>query len=180
MMDYRDVLRFWFTELTPQQWWTKSVHLDRMIRDRFAVLHQQAASGECDAWRSCPEGALAEVIVLDQFSRNMYRDDPRSFAFDGMALTLAQHAVEKGYHHHLSVRQLPFLFLPYMHSESLKVHEQALVLFSVAGLEDNYEFELKHKAIIERFGRYPHRNALLGRRSSDAESLFLTQPGSSF
>ena len=174
------VLGFWFSELEPQQYWMKDEHLDQIILKRFLRLHQSAIQGELWAWRELPEGRLAEIIVLDQFSRNMYRDTAKSFAYDQMALALAQEAIRQKADIALPVEQRCFLYMPFMHSESLLIHEQAVVLFNQSGLESNYQFELKHKAIIERFGRYPHRNKILNRKSTAEELAFLQEPGSSF
>ena len=132
------------------------------------------------AWRTTAEGRLAEIIVLDQFSRNVYRDTPRAFAQDVPALVLAQELVASGQDRSLSIAQRTFAYMPYMHSESALVHVQAVALFSQPGMEDNLNFELRHKAIIDRFGRYPHRNAVLGRPSTPEELAFLSEPGSSF
>jgi uncharacterized protein (DUF924 family) len=179
-MDYIDVIRFWFEESAPEQWWKKDPTFDALIRERFGDVHGAAGRGELIAWRSAAAGRLAEVIVLDQFSRNIYRDTPRAFAFDGMALVLAQEAVARGADRELPPPKRAFLYMPYMHSESLLIHEQAVRLFSQPGLEKNLEYELKHRAIIERFGCYPHRNAILGRASTPEEREFLEQPGSAF
>jgi uncharacterized protein (DUF924 family) len=175
-----DVLRFWFEELRPEQWWRVDSALDELIRTRFASLHRGVVRGDHYAWRVTPAGRLAEVVVLDQFSRNMYRGSAAAFASDGLALTLAQAAVAAGADRALAPVRRAFLYLPYMHSESLAVHEQAVVLFSQPGLEYNLDFERKHKSIIERFGRYPHRNAALGRTSTAEEAEFLKTAGSSF
>lgn len=174
------ILHFWFQELTPAQWWKVDPALDELIRSRFAVIHQAAHAGELYGWRTQPQGRLAEVIVLDQFSRNMYRGTPRAFASDPMALVLAQEAVALDAHAALSGPERAFLLMPYMHSESALIHVQAERLFSAPGLEDNHRSALQHKAIIDRFGRYPHRNAILGRVSTGEEMAFLAQPGSSF
>lgn len=174
------VLDFWFHELQPADWWRKNPDLDNRIRQRFASLHAQVAAGEMAAWRAQPRGALAEVIVLDQFSRNMFRDTEQAFAFDGQAQCLAQVAVARGFDEQLAVAERSFLYMPFMHSESAKVHEQAVQLFASLANPQNLQFELQHKAIIDRFGRYPHRNRVLGRQSTEAERLFLTEPGSSF
>ena len=120
------------------------------------------------------------MIVLDQFSRNLFRDSPRAFAQDGMALVLAQEAVRFGADAALSAQERVFLYMPYMHSESVTVHEAAVQLFTRNGIQNNLDFELKHKAIIDRFGRFPHRNAVLGRASTAEEIVFLQQPGSAF
>ena len=174
------VLSFWFTEAQPEQWFAANAAFDALIAQRFAQLLPQAAAGECWAWRSTAQGRLAEIIVLDQFSRNVYRNTPRAFAQDPMALALAQEAVAAGALGQLSEVERNFLLLPYMHSESRLIHEQALPLFQQYASAHSYEFERKHQAIIERFGRYPHRNAALGRESSAQEFEFLAQPGSSF
>lgn len=175
-----DVLNFWFYELSANDWFSKSQAVDSTIRERFYQLHRAAAHGELYHWRESAEGRLAEILVLDQFSRNLYRDDPRAFACDAMALVLAQEAVAAKLDQQLTVQQRAFLYMPYMHSESLHIHEQAVQLFSQKGLAESLDFEIQHKAIIERFGRYPHRNKVLGRKSTKAEREFLTQPGSSF
>jgi uncharacterized protein (DUF924 family) len=123
---------------------------------------------------------LAEIIVLDQFSRNVYRDTPAAFAQDSLALALSQEAVQSGALNALTETERTFLLMPYMHSESRAIHVQAERLFKVHAPATNYDFELKHKLIIDRFGRYPHRNAILGRASTPEELVFLEQPGSSF
>lgn len=181
-----EVLGFWFEECTAKQWWKKDPEFDRLIRTRFAELHQQAARAELWQWRqgadlqACAEGRLAEILVLDQFSRNIYRDTPAAFAQDPQALVLAQELVAAGLAQLLPTQQRIFAFMPYMHSESREIHQIAVQLFEQPGMEDNLRFELRHKAIIDRFGRYPHRNGILGRLSSDQELAFLQQPGSSF
>lgn len=175
-----EILDFWFRELTPKQWWVKSDELDRLIETRFGALHQAAERCELFGWRETAWGRLAEVIVLDQFSRNLYREQARAFANDALALGLAQTAVADGADRELEATQRTFLYLPYMHSESLLIHAQAVKLFSQPGMENNLAFELRHKEIIERFGRYPHRNAALGRISTPEEIEFLKTPGSSF
>lgn len=177
---FRAVLQFWFEETEPAQWWRKDERFDSAVRRRFGELHAQAVRGELSGWRDRAEGRLAEIIVLDQFSRNLFREQPEAFAADGMALVLAQEAVARRADHELEAVRRAFLYMPYMHSESAAIHERAVQLFSQPGLEHNLEFELKHKAIIDRFGRYPHRNAVLGRLSTDEEIAFLKQSGSSF
>jgi uncharacterized protein (DUF924 family) len=179
-MEASTILRFWFEELDPAQWWEKNAELDALICLRFEAAHRAARCGELFGWRTTADGRLAEIIVLDQFSRNMYRDTPQAFASDALALILAQEAVASGAHRALPPPKRSFLLMPYMHSESLLVHEQAMLLFDHPGLEHNLDFERQHKAIIERFGRYPHRNTILGRNSTMEELEFLRQPGSSF
>ena len=154
--------------------------MDEAIRTRFGATLEAAAQCELFAWRTTPEGRLAEVLVLDQFSRNIYRDTPRAFAQDALALALAQELVASGQDRSLPLAQRSFAYLPYMHSESALVHAQAALLFEQPGMEDTLRFELRHQAIIDRFGRTPHRNALLGRESSPEELAFLSEPGSGF
>lgn len=180
-VSYQDVLDFWFNELTPSQWFTKDDEMDQTIKARFSQLHQQASQGECDEWRRSLKGRLAEIIVLDQFSRNLYRDSSLAFSSDSMALVLAQEALAHGGDlSELSAVERSFIYMPFMHSESLKMHDKAVVYFSEPGLENNLEFEHRHRDIILRFGRYPHRNQVLGRNSTPEEIAFLKEPGSSF
>ena len=174
------VLNFWFEEIQPEQWWQKDLEFDRLIQARFGDLHQQAMLGELFDWRQTSRGSLAEVIVLDQFSRNIFRDQPESFASDPLALALSQFAISKGLDSELGNTERVFLYMPFMHSESALIHEQAVALYESIGIESNLDFELKHKAIIDRFGRYPHRNEILGRASTAEELEFLKQPGSGF
>ncbi|MES0370963.1 MAG: DUF924 family protein [Mariprofundaceae bacterium] len=175
-----DIIKFWFNELKPAQWWVKDLDLDLAIKSRFGTTHRAATMGELESWRETADGRLAEIIVLDQFSRNIHRDTSLAFANDAMALVLAQEAVRIGADQEVDFEHRAFLYMPYMHSESEAIHEKAVELFSKPGGEYNYEFELKHKAIIDRFGRYPHRNNILGRESTPEEIEFLSQPGSSF
>ena len=179
-MDYQTVINFWFNEIAPEQWWLKDQNFDQEIKKRFLELHESANRGELYYWRDAAEGRLAEIIVLDQFSRNIFRDTAKAFASDTLALVLAQEAVRLAEDMNLPVSQRSFMYLPYMHSESSIIHQQAVELYSVLGNESNLQFELKHQEIITRFGRYPHRNAILGRESSAEELAFLQQPNSSF
>ncbi|MGL5001544.1 MAG: DUF924 family protein [Casimicrobium sp.] len=179
-MTPQTVLNFWFTELKPKQHFAKDAALDTLIAERFGTLLDSASRCELFAWRETPEGRLAEIIVLDQFSRNVFRNTPRAFTQDTLALALAQELIRSGRDVELSVTQRKFAYMPYMHSESSVVHREALRLFALPGLEENLEFEQRHLAIIDRFGRYPHRNAILGRESTAEELAFLRQAGSSF
>jgi uncharacterized protein (DUF924 family) len=141
---------------------------------------ERKACSELAAWRNVHQGRLAEIIVLDQFSRNIYRGTAQAFSQDAMALVLSQEAMRARVQQSLSAIEMSFAMLPFMHSESRKIHEQAEALFREFAPRENFEFELKHKAIIDRFGRYPHRNAVLGRASTAEELEFLEQPGSAF
>lgn len=151
-----------------------------MIKNRFESLHKQAIAGELSSWRKSAEGSLAEIIVLDQFSRNIYRDTVDSFTSDSLALVLAQNMVASGQDMSLSPLQRSFVYLPFMHSESKLIHKQAVQLYEKLGQKENLEFELKHKAIIDQFERYPHRNKILKRVSTNEEIDFLKGPNSSF
>lgn len=179
-VDPKEVLHFWFEETNSKQRFAKNPAFDAEIRRRFLVTHQQASSCELWQWRKTAEGCLAEIIVLDQFSRNLFRDTPESFAFDALALALAQSAVATGVDHQMPPEQRTFFYMPHMHSESASVHAEALRLFTELGIESQLGFEVRHKAIIDEFGRYPHRNAILNRPSTAAEVAFLQRPGSSF
>jgi uncharacterized protein (DUF924 family) len=174
------ILHFWFEELTEKQHFTKDAALDALMAQRFGALLERAARCELFGWRATPAGRLAEIIVLDQFSRNVWRGTPRAFAQDALALALAQELVLRGDDAQLPVAQRRFAYMPYMHSESHLVHQVALRLFDQPGLEDNLRFERLHLAILERFGRYPHRNAILGRASTEQELAFLQEPGAGF
>lgn len=170
-----EIVRFWFEETVPARWWTRNADFDRTVAERFGALHGVAARCELDAWRESPVGRLAEVIVLDQFSRNLYRDDSRSYAFDPIALCLAQEAIRTGADRAVPAAQRAFLYMPFMHSESAPIHARALELFGAPGLEASLVSERKHKAVIDRFGRYPHRNPILGRVSTPDEIAFLAR-----
>lgn len=176
----QSVIKFWFEEIESIFWFKKDNDFDQTLRSRFLSTYFAATRCELSHWRKTTEGRLAEIIVLDQFSRNMFRDSAQAFAFDSLAVALTQEAIAGGHDQPLSVQQRKFLYMPLMHSESIIVHQQAVKQFSQAGLEDNYQFEIKHKLIIEEFGRYPHRNKILARESTEAEIKFLNMPGSSF
>ena len=179
-MQAQDILHFWFKELSPKQHFIKDAALDKSMRSGFTTVLESASRCELWAWRTTVAGRLAEILLLDQFARNIWRDTPRAFAQDAMALVLAQELVASGLDRSLPVEQRRFAYMPYMHSESALLHSQAVALFDQPGMEETLRFELAHKAVIERFGRYPHRNAILGRTSSSEEIAFLKEPGSSF
>lgn len=174
------VLQFWFDPVHQAYWFARDDGFDEQIRHRFAAVWQQAAQGALSAWRVTLHGRLAEIIVLDQFSRNLFRQQAQAFAQDGMALVLAQEAVRQPGFADLAAAERQFMLLPLMHSESLVIHRQAEALFAQHTDPVIQDFEHRHRAIIEQFGRYPHRNAALGRISTEAERLFLQQPGSAF
>lgn len=177
---YKHIIEFWFSELEPKHWWQKNTAFDAMIEKQFGALHKKASCGELTEWRKTALGSLAEVIILDQFSRNIYRDRPESFSCDPLALVLSQLAIEKGFDKELNQIQRSFIYMPYMHSESPQIHTDAVKLFEHLGIASTLDFEYKHKAIIDKFGRYPHRNEILGRSSTVDELAFLQQPNSGF
>lgn len=174
------VIQFWFEDIEPSQQFIKDVEFDESIQAKFGEAYQLATQGLLYAWREHPLDALAEIIVLDQFSRHMFRDTPKAFEADTIALVLAQEAIRKKFDKGLNNSKKAFFYMPFMHSESKEIHDIALFLFDQPGLEDSFNSEIKHKTIIDRFGRYPHRNEILGRESTADELEFLSQPGSSF
>jgi len=175
-----EIINFWFKEIAAEKWWLKDLAFDQEIKTRFASIHSAAHKAELFTWRKTALGRLAEIIVLDQFSRNMFRDTPQAFAYDAIALVLAQEAVALGVDRQVSDSQRSFFYLPFMHSESRLIHQQALMLYEKLGDATSLAFEIKHQDIIKQFGRYPHRNIILGRASTAEELTFLQQPGSSF
>lgn len=175
----QEVLRFWFEELRAGQWLEKDEVLDRTIAERFHELHGELAAEVPEIWRNTPEGCLAAILVLDQFSRNLYRQDPRAFACDGTALALAKHAVASGWDQRVRPARRTFFYLPFTHAEDPEAQARSVAFFSDLG-EELLELAEQHKRIIDRFGRFPHRNAALGRRSTESELAFLEEPNSSF
>ena len=176
------VIDFWFgpgPEEPREIWFKRDAAFDAEIRTRFGAMHGRAVSGGFDAMAETARGCLALVIVLDQFSRNLYRDDARAFAVDEPALALARTAIDVGFDLELTPLRRHFLYLPFQHSESLEDQRRSVALFET--LDDrSLEFAVRHFEIIERFGRFPHRNAMLGLATTEAEAVFLTEPNSSF
>jgi uncharacterized protein (DUF924 family) len=169
MQSVDDVLDFWFVEHGQKEWFGGGPEFDRKLAGRFAETHEAVARGEAWTWRATPEGRLAEIIVLDQFSRQIHRGSPLAFASDDMALALAQEAVAGGHDVALEPVRRRFMYMPYMHSESLLVHEEAMRLFTALGDAEMLKYEGLHAACLRRFGRYPSRNAVLGRESTPEE-----------
>ena len=179
-MKPQQILDFWFSPATQPHWFAQSAAFDQQVHSRFAAVLAQAAAAELAHWRATLAGRVAEIIVLDQFSRNLWRDSALAFAQDNMAVALAQEAVRQaGFADMLPVER-HFMLMPLMHSESRKIHEAAERLFARYTTPYALDFELKHKVIIDRFGRYPHRNEVLGQESTAEEVAFLLEPGSSF
>lgn len=172
----QEVWGFWFVECEPADWFKKSEEFDNEIRSRFLETYEAIVAGETADWRRSAKGRLAEIIVLDQFSRNMFRDDAKAFASDALAVELAKEALSDW--DAFTVQERSFVVMPFMHSESLAVHDWAAKWFDEPGLERRKKYELLHREIIEHFGRYPHRNRVLGRTSTPEEESFLQEhPG---
>ena len=177
----QSVIEFWFSDRVKEKWWDKDTEFDQEIKAKFLNLHRELANQNLDQYLNSAESALAVVIVLDQFSRNMFRDSAESFAYDEKALKFSQSALAQGLDQKLADDKVAFLYMPFMHSENIDDHEKAVQLFSSRkALENNLKFEYAHKKIIDRFGRYPHRNETLGRESTPEEIEFLKEPNSSF
>jgi uncharacterized protein (DUF924 family) len=192
----REILHFWFgkdpshPEEHSERWWKKDPKFDETIRRRFGEDLHKAVRGEYEEWKNSPNGNLAWIILLDQFSRNMFRDKPEAFAQDELAREACRQGVQKGFDKKLTPIERVFFYMPLMHSEHRSDHQLSLELFQrleqeapremEEALANNYHYALRHAEIIERFGRYPHRNKILGRPSTAEELEFLKQPGSSF
>jgi uncharacterized protein (DUF924 family) len=172
----QDVLAFW-RNAGEKRWWTKDDAFDAEIRERFLELWNDAAAGRCSHWDETADGALALVIVLDQFPRRMFRDDPRTYATDALAREVASRAVDCGLDARVADDLRGFLYMPLMHSEDLADHERCITLFERTGNAENAKYAAHHADIIRRFGRFPHRNRLLGRTSTAEEQAFLDSGG---
>ena len=166
----KEVIRFWFEELKPEDWFKKSDALDQEMRVRFEELYWKASRGELFSWRASAQGRLAEILLLDQ-SLGYFRGTAQAFMTDSLALVLAQEGLTQA--QELPVVQRGFFYMPFMHSESLTIHEEALRLFDQPGLEKRLKYEKMHMDILQQFGRYPHRNAILGRPSTKEEEEYL-------
>lgn len=178
----QEILHFWFDETPPALWFQKNEEFDQQIKDRFLAAYKLAADGLCDPWRDSAEGCLALCLVLDQFPRNMFRNQPAAFATDNRALNIARFAIARGFDQTLSVTRRRFLYLPFEHSEDLADQQRALALFKAMEAQDPlaYDYAVRHYDVIARFGRFPHRNAILGRENTPAEEEYLAQPGAGF
>ncbi|MEM7169317.1 MAG: DUF924 family protein [Pseudomonadota bacterium] len=175
------VLHFWFEECRPEQWYKKDTVFDAHVEERLGGHHAAAAKGDYDAWKETARGALALTILLDQVPRNIFRDEARAFATDAMARSVVRDALSRGLDAQLSQIERCFLYLPLEHSEDLADQEDTCRLMKA--LDEYpafYDYALAHHRIIDRFGRFPHRNDILGRSSTAEETEFLSQPDSSF
>jgi uncharacterized protein (DUF924 family) len=181
------ILEFWFGPpplAARDAWFRKDPAFDAEIRDRFGAAVDAALAGDPGTGTGTPRGALAAVVLLDQFTRNIHRDTPRAFAGDALALAIADAAIAKGFDRALDPFERWFLYLPFEHAEDMALQERSLALFAAlardSGLAAPLEWAEKHAAVIRRFGRYPHRNAILGRATTPDEAAFLAEPGSRF
>jgi uncharacterized protein (DUF924 family) len=174
------ILRYWFEELSPKEWFKVDEARDAEIERRFRGTYDELASGVPQSWLTEPEGYLAAILVLDQFPRNMFRGTPRAFATDGASLTLAKRAIAGGKDMLVPPERRAFIYMPFQHAEDKADQARSVELFTALGNKLNLDFAIRHKEIIDRFGRFPHRNKILGRKSTGEELAFLQQPGSSF
>ena len=170
---YQALVDFWFSETASQYWFKSTEAFDRQLRDDYAGLWQQAKDGQLDSWEAQPMGCLALVILLDQLPLNMFRGTAKSFSTEAQSRQVAALAIDRGFDVDMDSKQKGFLYMPFMHSEDLQDQERSVDLFEQPGLEDNYRFAKHHYGIVERFGRFPHRNEILGRESSGAEIEYL-------
>ncbi|NGP17153.1 DUF924 family protein [Devosia aurantiaca] len=177
MQPYADVLQFWFIEHGQDDWFGGKPDFDTALAERFTDLHPAVARGEAWAWRETPEGRLAEIIVLDQFSRQLHRGSAEAFAQDKMALVLAQEAIATGADDAVAREQAAFIYMPFMHAESLVIQAEGVRLFEAHGNADQLDFMRKHRDTIARFGRFPKRNAALGRTSTPEELAYMEEAG---
>ncbi len=180
MVEKEDILNFWFKECNPEQWFKKNDVFDQIIENTFSNTIEDAIRGKMDDWKNTETGCLALIIILDQFTRNVFRNTLRAFAGDNKALVLSQKCYDKQYLKNPDIQRRKFMLMPMMHSENITVQETALPLFKKYTSEKDYEYAKKHHEIIARFGRFPHRNVILRRKSTTDEIVFLKQPGSSF
>ncbi|MCB1883928.1 MAG: DUF924 domain-containing protein [Geminicoccaceae bacterium] len=180
MTDAKDVLDFWLGDDVKAKWFEKDAALDGAIGARFGGAVEAAGRGDLDAWAETAEGALALLILLDQFPRNLFRNQPRAFAFDAKARAVARRAVARGLDRALPPDVRHFVYLPFEHSEDLADQDWSLALFEALGDAAYLDFAHRHRVIVARFGRFPHRNRALGRASTAEEAAFLEEPGSGF
>jgi len=179
-LEKEDILKFWFKECAPEQWFKKDYIFDNLLEKRFKGTVELALEGKLDNWTDSGNGILALILLLDQITRNIFRDKPRSFSGDVKALSLSFLCTENDYFFIKNVYWRYFMLMPRMHSEDIVVQNNSLPLFKKLGLDDVYDYALKHRDIVERFGRFPHRNSIIGRKSTKEELEFLKQKGSSF
>lgn len=168
-----EILDFWYTPPMSEHWFASTPMIDEAIRQRYENLWKQAAAGELSSWQEDAQGCLALCIVLDQFPLNMYRGKPESFSTEQQAVAISKQAIARGFDRQLAKNQVAFLYMPLMHSEHLNDQDESVRVFAQAGLKDNAHFAQHHRDIVRRFGRFPHRNAILGRESTVDELEYL-------
>ena len=178
----QEVLKFWFEEAAPQQWFQKNDSFDTEIKERFLVTYDMARKDLCADWTRDSDGVLALCLVLDQFPRNIFRDSPKAYDADAKILLIVKEALHKGYDQVQVPVKRRFMYMPFMHSENLSEQKRSVELFKKMKDDDplSYEYALKHLEVIEKFGRFPHRNKVLGRESTDEELNYLSLPGAGF
>ncbi len=172
-MNPAEIINFWYSDSMRTRWFASTPDLDKEIRERYEQVWMRAARGEYDDWKDTPEGSLALAIVLDQFPLNMFRGEAKSFQTEGQAIEVALSAIRRGFDERLEKDRLPFLIMPLMHSENLEHQELAVRWYKKHGLQDNLRFAEHHREIVRKYGRFPHRNPILGRESSKAETDYL-------
>lgn len=173
MITPSEILDFWYAEAMRSKWFASTPQLDATIKEKYARVWEAAIRGELDTWLDTPEGCLALAIILDQFPLNMFRATAKSFSSEHQAIAVAKYAIGQGYDQMIERAQVAFLYMPLMHSENLADQDLCVRLFAAAGLENNLRFAQHHRKIVRRFGRFPHRNAILGRPSTAEELDYL-------
>jgi uncharacterized protein (DUF924 family) len=172
------VLHFWFEETKPYQWFRRDDAFDKAIKTRFGAMHEAARRGRLDVWRAHPVYSLSLILILDQFSRNLYRDTPQAFAHDAQALDIAREAIARRFDHLVSDQRRAFFYMPFMHAEDLSVQTESVALFKAQlPTTKNLPYAIQHRDIMKRFGRFPHRNDIFGRQSTPEEIAFLKAGG---
>ncbi|MCK5895487.1 MAG: DUF924 domain-containing protein [Cocleimonas sp.] len=176
-MTSQDILTFWYSNRIKKAWFSSTPQLDAEIRKHYEALWQRATQGGLDDWQQSAKGCLALIILLDQFPLNMFRNKPQSFSSEQQAITICYHAIKKGFDQEIiqqsGTEKIAFLYMPLMHSENIENQDNAVKYFKIVGLEENTRFALHHRKIIREYGRFPHRNAILGRENSIEETAYL-------
>jgi len=173
MIEPEEIIQFWYSEPMNKHWFKSTPQIDTLISEKYEALWRKARKGRLGVWKDSAEACLALIILFDQFPLNMFRGKPESFATEARSIQLTLHAIEQAYGKEIPQSQLSFMYMPLMHSESMQHQNLSVEIFKQAGLNDNVRFAKHHRNIIEQFGRFPHRNAILGRESTQAEIDYL-------